>query len=195
MKSIEIKEQDFLIQEEIPKKIPFNNEFDFNFKSLKINSQSKILSIVNKSDYQKIIQKIDPKYVNYFNINDYNEENSTNMIKICDYNHDNRLIFLDKYNIRFKEEDNDPIISGKINLNSLEKRCDILVNSRYNFIEKTAITISKLIISMKKLAKMKKEKESKIILNKKSDNNINTGHKIDNSVTNSDKFKKIKGYI
>ena len=64
MKSIEIKEQDFLIQEEIPKKIPFNNEFDFNFKSLKINSQSKILSIVNKSYYQKIIQKIDPKYVN-----------------------------------------------------------------------------------------------------------------------------------
>ena len=121
------------------------------------------------------------------------DENSSNLIKICDYNHDNRLIFLDKYNIKFKEEDNDPIISGKIKLNSLEKRCDILVNSRYNFIEKTVITISKLIISMKKLAKIKKDKESKIISNKKFDINLTPSSKNEQTCTNSEKFQKIKG--
>lgn len=130
------------------------------------------------------------KYVNF--LNDKNEENSNNLIKICDYNHDNRLIFLDKYNISFREKDNEPVISGKINMSTLEKRCDILVNSRYNFVEKTAITISKLIISMKKLAKLKKEKESRRVSEKKSDLNF-APNKVDQNATNSDKFKKIKG--
>jgi hypothetical protein len=162
----------------------------YNFKSTEKNSQSKILNLVNKPEHLKNADKLDQKFVNF--LNDKSEENSNNLIKICDYNHDNRLIFLDKYNISFREKDNDPVISGKINMSTLEKRCDILVNSRYNFVEKTAITISKLIISMKKLAKLKKEKESRRISEKKSDMNF-APSKVDHSATNSDKFRKIKG--
>lgn len=145
-----------------------------------------------KPDHLKQADQLDGKYVNFMN-NDKNEEHSSNLIKICDYNHDNRLIFLDKYNISFKDKDNDPVISGKINVNTLEKRSDILVNSRYNFVEKTAITISKLIISMKKLAKIKKEKESRKT-EKKCDLNL-VQNKADLACPNSDKFKKIKGII
>jgi len=166
------------------------NVGSYNFKSRDKNPESKILNLVLKPDHLKQADQLDNRYVNFIN-NDKNEEHSSNLIKICDYNHDNRLIFLDKFNISFRDKDNDPVISGKINMNTLEKRSDILVNSRYNFVEKTAITISKLIISMKKLAKLKKEKESRKTENK-CDHSL-LQNKVDQAGTNSDKFKKIKG--
>lgn len=197
--TLEIKQLTFLQPEEIPLKPTVKRTNMFNFKS----KYTKIISFSTNSTIKedKIKKHIKDTYIN---------TETESVLRLIDFHHDNKIMFIDKYFIDFK--DDEPMITGLNDFSSLEKRSDILVYSRFTFIEKIAITICKFIIALKKLYKFKKEKDKQKTLGNNTDLAMNsllkkeTLDRLMNTNTNNnnnnilgkdglDKLKKIKEVI
>lgn len=150
---VEIKHMTFMKDEEIPKRPErkFTDKSNFNFKS----KSDKIISFSSSSSIiqEKIISNV--KEV-------FNSSGSDKVIKFTDVHRDNKILFLEKIELDQKENLTNPLhreLKCEIDMKSLDSRADILLIPRLQFIEKVATIVCKFLISLKKLYKIKKEKE------------------------------------
>jgi hypothetical protein len=183
---VEIKHMSFMKLDEIPK-IPerkFTEKSDFNFKS----KNEKIISFSSSSSI--IQEKVNPYVKEVFN-----NSGSEKIIKLTDTYRDNKIVFLEK--IEIEENDTNlgnPLhceIKSAIDLKSLESRSDILLAPRLQFIEKVATVVCKFLISLKKLYKIKKEKEKvRDLRGGNNYNHNNHNHNIYNTNANAKSFKE-----
>ena len=166
--NLEIQQYDYLKPDQIPKKpekkLLLNNQKlyqNYNFKSnkegYKTISFSKTVNIKTEK-LGKMVKDI------------VSHHERDDMIKLVDTQKENRIVFIEK--IEFNYLGNQTILSENINIQSLEKRGELLTQSRYSFIQKISLIINKFIISLKKLYKKKKDKE-KLLINKQNNILIN----------------------
>jgi len=193
--STTIVNTNFIKDSEIPKKPTSQKLTKFTFKSQKIIPDFKTLALTKaaKLDFDKIgrqtfdfISEI-LEEVYTLHINDYSSEKA------------NSIIHLDRFKIEYKPNDinkENPKIIGNVDLKTFTKRADILVNSRFNFIEKYIETMCKFLVALKKLVKKRKEKE--IEQNKTKQNNIVSEYNsriLQDSPFFDEKFVKLKEEI
>ena len=186
----------FIKDSEIPKKPTSQKLTKFTYKSQKIVPNSKTLALtkaaklnfdkIGRQTFDFISEILEEVYT--LHINDYSSEKA------------NSIIHLDRFKIEYKPNDinkENPKIIGNVDLKTFSKRADILVNSRFNFIEKYIETMCKFLVALKKLVKKRKEKEFE--LNKTKQNNIGSEYNsrilLDSSPFFGEKFVKLKEEI
>ncbi len=200
LSNLEIKQFDFLkpymIPKTPPKKMSADNQtFNFKTKGTKIISFAKS-SLINQE-----------KIKNYINVI-FNNGDDEKLLKLIDTSKDNKIVFIEKISHKF--ENGDIFIDEEVDWASLERRAEILANSRFRFVEKVEILVCKFIISVKKLYKKKKEREKIQALqvsnpvHPSANNNEGSKSHFDpkqsyssssHTLKGTDKFKPVKEYI
>jgi len=139
---------------EIPKKPEAKKLTNFSYKSLEINP-----NIVTMAMHKKATVDFSKVGLPFVFIEEVFEEDST--LRIMDYTTDKEhSIIVDKFKIDYINDYDEPKVRGLVDLKSFTKRAEMLVNTRFNFIEKYVETMCKFLVSLKKLVKKRKEKEA-----------------------------------
>ena len=148
------------------------------FYERKESEKEKLLNFNFKRNVQKFLTFTSVATIQQDRVSEYIDDivvnkNVAQVLKLVDYNTDNRIVFIDKIATDEKGVTNINPVLKHVDLESLDDRAYIITHSRMNYISKTALIVNKFITSLKKICKNKKEKENKKEVNFYTNNLIN----------------------